>query len=101
MARLRIGSHKLNDRRTYIAMIIMLLLFASLILTVGILNTLETIEKTTTFAADPSASVDRDGIVSSSSPFDGIAIFAQVSDINLKTLEYSIWFAMFPQVYSY
>jgi hypothetical protein len=102
MARLRIGSHKLNERRTYFAMLIMVIIWSSLILTVGILNGLETHKKKTSLAADPSASVDRDGIVTLQQglTFDGIAIFAQVSEINLVKWQYVVFFAIFPQAYS-
>lgn len=104
MPRLRIGRHKLNERRSHIFLSVTALLFASLIISVGLLNSRETRIKTLTFASDESALVDRFGSVAMTDPsinFDGIAIFAQISQVNLEKWEFSVYFALFPQVFHF
>lgn len=87
--RIRIFNIKLNDRKTTLALAIMCAIWTALIAGVGVLNWMESKDKSTSAVSSPSASVTRDGIVNPGT-FSGIGIYARISNVDLLSFTYKV-----------
>jgi hypothetical protein len=92
---LRIGKRKFDNRKTWALFITGGVLWFGLILAMGYYNIKEGDRKTSQLNSG-SVSVNRNGEVAPAD-FNGIAIYAKVSQVSVERFTYVVHFAQFPQ----